>query len=572
MGLARYFFSLVMAKRQRQFVHDLAEPHKAQERRLAAILAKLAPTAFGREHHLAEVRGFADFRRRVPIRRYEEFLPWLERMREGETNVLIAEPVQMFALTSGTSGAPKHCPISAGFIREMHASHLIWLHALVSDHPETASGFYLSIVSPAESSRTRAGIPVGAMSGRQLLEQNPFIRRRQAVPYEVCTIKDYAARYHALLVFALARPELRVAMSVNPSTLVLLQQILQQKAEILLEDLAAGQLAGASGLLPEERRALACHLQPRPQRAASLREKMKAAGALLPRHTWPKLALIATWQGGSSPFYLSQLTGIWPDCPRRCLGLRASEGIFSVPLADNTPAGVLAVGGHVLEFLPAASEIKPQAETLLAHELEKGGRYRLIITTSAGFCRYDLADIVEVVGFRQATPEIVFLHKAGNVLSLTGEKVTEDQVVLAMREVERDFREVKGFTVTLELMNPPRYVLAVELAVDCAASAAAPSAVGRWQQILKAFERHLRRLNPEYAEKRASGRLASPRLLILASGTYLAHRAACAAAGRPDGQIKPPHLLPPAGPGPAPAKGCPFFDSARVIAHCASEE
>ncbi|MCX7934216.1 MAG: GH3 auxin-responsive promoter family protein, partial [Planctomycetota bacterium] len=353
-----------------------------------------------------------------------------------------------------------------------------------------------------------------------------------------------------------------------------LQHILQQKAEALLEDLAAGRLTGASGLCPEERSALERYLRPQPQRAAWLRERMKAEGALLPRHAWPQLALIATWQGGSAPFYLAQLTGIWPDCPRRCLGLRASEGIFSIPLADNTPAGVLAVGSHVMEFLPAEAEVQPQAETLLAHELEKGRRYRLIITTSAGFCRYDLADIIEVVGFCRATPEIAFLHKAGSVLSITGEKVTEDQVVLAMREVERDFSEVKGFTVTLELLMPPRYILAVELAAAAeeVAAGAESKAFFRWRQILSAFEHHLCRLNPEYAEKRASSRLAPPRLLILASGSYLAYRAACAAAGRPDSQIKPPHLVPPSGPGQAPVKGCPFFDRVRLIASCASEK
>ncbi len=555
MNLLTSLFSLVMRPRMKRFKTDLQNPLAAQERRLHEILAANANCVFGQEHGFGAINGFDDFRSAIPIRAYEDFIPWIERMKRGEPNQLVSQPVDMFATTSGTSSVPKFCPVTQRFTIEHHSQHLLWMFHLAQDHPRIMHGAFLSLISPAESGRTTGDIPYGSSSGRQYQNQALPIRRRHAVPYEVFQLNDYDARYHALLVFALGK-EISIATSVNPSTLVLLANLMAEQAEPLLADLARGKLEHAPGLSPDTRRLLEAKLQPAPKRAAFLRETIKVNNKLLPRFAWPHLAVIVTWQGGSAPFYLAQLDELWGRVPRRCLGLRASEGTFSIPLADNTANGVLAAGGHVMEFLPEDCPVTPGVRTLLAHELERGRRYRIIITTSGGFYRYDLADIVEVTGFNNQTPEITFLHKTGNVLSITGEKVTEDQVVKVMRDIESTGAALRGFTVTLEMVQPPRYVLAVE-----------PGDVSMevLREMPAGFDRGLRAVNEEYATKRESGRLAMPRLLLLASGAYRDFRKHLAQAGRPDGQIKPPHLVKPPGPGPAPVKGCVFFDQVQVV-------
>ncbi len=563
-ALARIFRSL-LAPRAEAFGRDCAEPRMAQERRLRAILHAGAETAFGREHGYARLRTFGDFRRAVPLRPPGAFAPWIARIAAGETHVLTPEPVRQFTKTSGTSGTPKLCPVTRAFTREHHGAHLLWLWHLVGDRPAIAGGRYLTVVSPAVSESTAGGIPVGSMSGRQYRNQAWPVRRRHAAPVLVGEVEDWDARYHALLVFALGREDLTAATAVNPSTLVLLAETLAERAEPLLEDLARGRLANAGALTPTELRGLERRLRPRPERARILRERLRADGRLLPRAAWPGLASIHCWLGGSAPFYLKRMEEPWGGAPRRCLGLRASEGTFSIPLEDGTPAGVLAVGAHVMEFLPEGTDPAPDAETLLAHELDDGRRYRLVITTSGGFARYDLGDIVEVRGFRDRTPRVAFLHKAGGVLSVTGEKVTEDQVVGAMEATAGAGPALAGFTCTEELTRPPRRVLAMEPAAGDPSDASLRAR-------LRAFEDALAERNGEDAEKRASGRLGTPAALLLAPGSYRAHRAALAAEGRPDGQIKPPHLVPPSGEGPAPVPGDAFFARVRVLRRIAFGE
>ncbi len=553
MDLLKFIFSRIMRNRVHAFYRNLEYPQEAQLRRLKFILQNNAATEIGRSHHFEKITSFDEYRRALPIREYQDFLPQIERMKRGEENILVSGRLQMFATTSGTTSTPKYCPTTSAFTQEHHLAHNLWMYHMFMDRPAGFSRRLLSFVSPAESSRTEGNTPVGSSSGKQFLNSNPWIQHCQAVPYDVCRITDYKARNHAFLVFALSQP-VSVATTVNPSTLVMLAHMLNEKKEELLEDLARGTLNHAGAIEADILQLLKRRLRPCPEKAKSLRKIVKHEGALLPVHAWPSLLGINTWHGGSAPFYLDQLSALWGNVPRRCLGLRASEGTFTIPLADNTASGVLAVCSHVLEFTEGEETPEPDTPTLLAHELEVGKTYRLITTTSGGFYRYDMGDIIRVTGRRANTPEAEFRHRAGNVLSITGEKITEDQVVDLMAGIEKQFSCINGFTVTLELTEQPRYLLAVELKnLACDTG-----------KLLHMFESELRKCNPEYAEKRDSGRLDHPSLILLKQGSYQNHRAFLLSQGKPDGQIKPPHLVKPFGKDRVPVAGCPFFSHVTI--------
>src|ERR1051326_1782655 len=88
-------------------------PREVQETLLNRILAGQADTAFGQDHGFRQIRSVADFRRQLPVAPYDYFEPYLERVRNGETNALLSDDrVLMFALTSGTTAARKTIPIT----------------------------------------------------------------------------------------------------------------------------------------------------------------------------------------------------------------------------------------------------------------------------------------------------------------------------------------------------------------------------------------------------------------------------------------------------------------------------
>jgi hypothetical protein len=108
--------------------------------------------------------------------------------------------------------------------------------------------------------------------------------------------------------------------------------------------------------------------------------------------------------------------------------LISTECFVSLPLTGRAGA-VLALRSHFLEFVPHGSE----DETLLAHELDEGGRYSVVVTTGDGLYRYRMGDIVEVTGRFERCPLIRFFGKEDLVSGRFGEKLDERHVREALR-------------------------------------------------------------------------------------------------------------------------------------------
>ena len=105
---------------------------------------------------------------------------------------------------------------------------------------------------------------------------------------------------------------------------------------------------------------------------------------------------------------------LFPQVEIQPKGLLATEAIVSIPLLDS-PAPALAVRSHFFEFAAVdfvGGGIVDSRRPRLAHELECGGRYQILVTTAGGLYRYCLGDEVEVVGSSDQCPLLRFLGAA----------------------------------------------------------------------------------------------------------------------------------------------------------------
>jgi hypothetical protein len=141
-------------------------------------------------------------------------------------------------------------------------------------------------------------------------------------------------------------------------------------------------------------------------------------------------------------------------------------------------------------------------------------------------------DIVEVTGFYEKTPLIRFVQKGKGVVSFTGEKLYESQVLAA---VEHALAPVLGrceFIAAVGEMRgaKPRYVFLIEFDQ--------PVQDAQAKAILDSLEGALRSQNMEYASKRDSMRLGSPVLRIIKSGEFDRYRKRTVEKGKSDGQFK----------------------------------
>ena len=154
-----------------------AAPGEAQHRKLLEITSRNRDTEYGREHGFADIRGFGEWRKRVPVVTYEDIRARVERVTRGEKNVLTAEDPVMFAQTSGTTGQPKYIPITPTCRRAYAGPLRAWLYHALRDHPGMSRGKVVSLVSPAVEGWTSSGLAYGSTSG--LMYRNvPWVIRQ----------------------------------------------------------------------------------------------------------------------------------------------------------------------------------------------------------------------------------------------------------------------------------------------------------------------------------------------------------------------------------------------------------
>ena len=511
----------VVARPIRRKVYHFQEatrsPEAAQKKLLDQILAYQKNTAFGKDHGFATIRTIADYRKQIPVAPYEYVAPYIERVKKGETNALLADPkVLMFALTSGTTAARKHIPITQQYVEDYRRGWNIWGLTAFEKHKATLFKPVIQLVGDPEEYLTEAGIPCGNLSGLTAQVQKRIVRFLYAVPAISGKIKDSAVRYYVALRFSLAR-KVGLLSSANPSTLVSLARVMDSEKESLIRDLRDGTLNPKLDIPIEIRQILekSKRLRPNPSRAAELEGFVRQKGALLPMDVWPaESILIGCWTGGSVGPYLRQLPRYYGSTPIRDIGLLASEGRMTIPIEDGTPSGVLDITSHYFEFIPESEIDSPQPTILGAHELQEGGHYYILPTTKSGLYRYHISDLVRVNGFYNKTPLIEFLGKGNRFANLTGEKLSEYHVCQAMDASARQVPQpVSAYSLApcWDDVQPYYGLFLEEQDVTHA---------NLLTSFLDLLDRKLGEENIEYAAKRESGRLGPVRVQVLPPGTW----------------------------------------------------
>lgn len=519
-----------------RFIAATRDPETAQRQKLLEMVQRNRDTVFGREHGFGSVRTVEDYQQRVPILTYDDLGPLIERVKRGEKRILTADDPLMFAVTSGTTGKAKYIPVTPSYLDEYIHGMQIHNFFILDDYPHIGEGKFLTPTSSDIEGHVESGVPFGAISGLVTRRQPEVIRRYFALPYEISKIHDLEAKYYLGLRVAL-EAKLTISLLPNPSSLIVLAEKLDAYRDELIEDLERGRITDRWPLEPDVRQALERRVSANSRRAEELRSIIRQSGRLTPAEVWPSLVLLSCWKGGTMPMYLAKLPRFYGELPVRDLGYMASEGRCATPIVNSGAAGVLNVTSHFYEFVPESEMDSAAPRAVTADKLESNEQYYLLLTTSAGLYRYNLNDLVRVVDFYHETPVIQFVRKGQGISSITGEKLAESQVTVAlMRALERTGAEVAHFTACVEWGEPPRYQFFVEPAGRLSDE--------QKSAFLEQLERALCEENVEYEAKRDSQRLGFPALKIVAPGTYDRYKARRAAQGAAEAQIKIPNLSP----------------------------
>jgi hypothetical protein len=496
-----------------KFFNAAGNGRKTQDRILIQRIRRNADSDFGRAHQFTSISSYDEFARRVPVMTYEDLEPYVRRVMNGETSAMFGpgQTVRMFAMTSGTTDRPKYVPVTDAFVREYRRGWSAFGFKSLEDHGNAFLRPIVQTSSPMDSEQTMTGVPCGSISGLLAKTQLRLVQRYYAAPPTVGYIDDLTAR--AYVIMRLAVPQnVAFLVTASPAMNLRLVETADRYAETLIRDIHDGTISSKFDVPDRIRKSLAPLLKGDAVTAGRLECIVRDTSRLLPKDYW-NLAFVANWTGGTMGLHLRRFPEYFGRTPVRDIGLLATEGRMSVCIDDATPAGLLDVGTNFFEFIPEDDD----GSVLRSHELCEGRAYRILLTNSAGFYRYDIGDFVRVTGMYADTPMIEFLHKGRHMSSMTGEKISEQQVVQAFDRAIQGTGPADGlFVLAPRWGDPPCYRLYME------ALQKTPAPDSDAAELARRFDDALSQINMEYASKRHSGRLNQIEFVILPAGTLAA--------------------------------------------------
>lgn len=529
----------------RKLVKASKNPQQASEATLRGILTYGKDTEFGKEHDFDYILAAKDdkelykrYAEKIAPSDYEDYRPYIERHKNGDSNVLVPGKPVMYATTSGTTNEPKWIPITDVYLKNVYGKMTkVWLYNYIMNRPKAFYGKLVTIVSKDVEGYAPDGTVAGSVSGVTRRDAPSFVKELYAVPGGVYGIKDYTARYYTIMRLSI-EVDAAIFITANPSTLVEVQKNVDKYYDQYCDDIEKGTLSHDFDIPEDIRKEVEAQIEPNPTRAAELRELKKKYGRVLPKHYWPNLQVLNTWKCGNTYVYLDKIKGFFPDC---CLhqefGYFSSECRFGLVM-DDTNYTTLFPHYHYYEFIteedvdklndPAAMK---NVKFYQLHELKQGKRYCPFVSTYAGLYRYNMNDLIEVGTPYFNTPRVFMIQKVNGIVTMTGEKLHERQFLEAVNKAAKQMALDVKFFIGFADLSISAYHFYYEFADQNTTQA-------QCDEFTKLVDKLLSEENIEYKAKRESFRVGDPIGHCLVENSFELFKGACIAEGARDGQFK----------------------------------
>ena len=512
------------------------DPMKINEALLMKIVRMNRNTEFGKAHRFDEIRSIEDYRRNVPMAVYEDFAADIERLKNGEQNVLTASKVLGFSRTSGSSGVPKYIPATADSLKAY--VKYTWTRALALGARELkrqgkkykpGRGVFLS---PATNETLPNGLPCSNIAEIGAREYGRFYPYILTVPTKNLFDMHDGDYIYCIYRCALEDPDVTFIFSVFFSINVSQMAYLKENWRRIVDDIETGTISEDVQLKPEVREMLQKHIRPDPERAAYLRKQFEQGfDETLMKRLWPNLTVICGIGNASfkpaAEYIRSFSKGVSFDYSI----YGASEGLVAaVPELETTDMQLL-TDSCFYEFVLSGDETNTP---LTLAELKQGEKYEILITTMAGLYRYRLKDVIEVKGFRGKCPLISFVYRKGQLFNVAGEKFSEEDARCTIEAFEKAHGVSVGSWLFYqdESVMPNRYSLVTESPLP-----------GDRDEVIDELEGYLGRFNKRYESQRAKAFIARLNIEKQIPGTHQAWADLCVSRGASAAQIKPVHTL-----------------------------
>ncbi len=375
----------------------------AQEKVLRMLMRSAAGTSFGKDHRFSEVSDHASLEAAVPLRDYEGFRPYIDRIAAGEREVLWPGQPLYLCKTSGTTSGAKYIPIT----RQSLPNHINSArNALLSYIAHTGNTAFVDgkmiFLQGSPVLDKKGAIPTGRLSGIVANHVPVYLQRNRLPRYATNTIADWETKVEAIV------------------------------GETMTEDMRL-----ISGI---------------PAWTQMYFERLLArTGKRNVKEVFPRFSLFVYGGVNYAPYRDRMRTLIGGEVDSIEL-FPASEGFIAYQDRHDEEGLLLVVdNGIYYEFIPqggppGTSPAGSRASRIPLADVQLGINYALVLHTNAGLWGYEIGDTMRFVSL--SPPRIVVTGRTKHFTSAFGEHVIAEEVEGALKEAMAEMPcEVSEFTV-----------------------------------------------------------------------------------------------------------------------------
>ena len=386
-------------------------PVDVQQEQLFNLLRIAKDTEWGKKYDYSSISSMQKYSERVPVNSYPGFVPYIDRIRMGEQNILWPSEIKWFAKSSGTTAdKSKFIPVSKESLENCHfrgGRDIIVLYTTNFPGQSLFTGKALAIGGSQQINKYENELYYGDLSA-VLLENLPLWARILKTPDKKIALMEEWEEKIELMAKATINENVTNISGVPSWTLVLIKRILE--------------LTGEKNL-----------------------------------HTiWPNLELFV--HGGVSFIpYREQFNSILDKSKMNYLETyNASEGFFAIQDNPDTDSMLLMLDyGVYYEFIPMEEIGKEFPKSLNLEEIELNKNYAIVISTNGGLWRYMIGDTIK---FTSKNPfRIKITGRTKHFINAFGEELIIDNAEVALKKAcERTGAEVREYTAAPIFMTGER--------------------------------------------------------------------------------------------------------------------
>lgn len=354
-------------------------------------------TEFGKDHGLPAVSDYRDYINAVPIRDYEAFKPYINKIKEGKHNVLWKGRPIYLAKTSGTTSGVKYIPITKDSINNHidTARNALLCYMAETGNYGFAEGKMIFLSGSPELDRI-ADIPTGRLSGIVNHHVPQYLRNNQLPCYETNCIEDW-----------------------------------ENKLDRIVEETVKQNMTLISGIPPWMQMYFDRLTEKSGKKIADL---------------FPNFSVMV--QGGVNfePYKAKLFESIGKKIDFIEL-YPASEGFFAFQDSQHAEGLLLNTNsGIFFEFVPATEIFNENPRRLSLKDVQIGENYALIINSNAGLWGYNIGDTIKFVSTNPY--RIIITGRIKHFISAFGEHVIGEEVEYALlKAANEEGLSIVEFTV-----------------------------------------------------------------------------------------------------------------------------